>query len=153
MCSVSHLARILQIHNIPETYLPNFYQLLKQLGFTVDLPVIVNNLASCTGADTCRLGICLPKGAIDALRSRLVASDLNLDEIPDLQINMNGCTNACAQNAWTDLGFSGRIGRVDEHSYPAYTVWARINGPRQLAVSLGYLAARDVPSFCAGLSS
>ena len=137
----------LQIRNIPETYLPNFYQLLKQLGFTVDLPVIVNNLASCTGADTCRLGICLPKGAIDALRSRLVASDLNLDEIPDLQINMNGCTNACAQNAWTDLGFSGRIGRVDEHSYPAYTVWARINGPRQLAVSLGYLAARDVPSF------
>jgi sulfite reductase (ferredoxin) len=38
---------------------------------------------------------------------------------------------------------------VDDHPYPAYTVWARVNGKTELAVSLGYLAAKDIPSFVA----
>jgi sulfite reductase (ferredoxin) len=45
------------------------------------------------------------------------------------------------------LGFSGRIGRVGDHPYPAYTVWARVNGKTELAEALGYLAARDIPQF------
>jgi sulfite reductase (ferredoxin) len=137
----------MQLRNIPEAYLPNVYQLLKSLGFTVDLPVIINNLSSCTGADTCRLGICLPKGVIKALRRRLSASALNLDAVAGLDINISGCTNSCDQQIWADLGFSGRIGRVDDHPYPAYTVYARINGRRQLGKPLGYISARDLPAF------
>jgi sulfite reductase (ferredoxin) len=87
----------MQLRNIPEAYLPNAYRLLKQLGFTVDLPAVINNLSSCTGADTCRLGICLPKGAIKALRQRLVKSGLNLDAVAHLDINISGCTNSCDQ--------------------------------------------------------
>ena len=137
----------MQLRNIPEAYLPNAYQLLNQLGFTIDLPVIINNLSSCTGADTCRLGICLPKGAINALRHRLAETKLNLDEVAELNINISGCTNTCDQNIWADLGFSGRIGRVEDHPYPAYTVYARINGRKQLGTALGFISARDLPSF------
>lgn len=137
----------MQLRNIPEAYLPNIYQFFKSLGLLLDEPVILNNLTSCTGADTCRLGICLPKGLVKGIRRKLEKSGLDLDQLPDLKININGCTNSCAQNAWSDLGFSGRIGRVDDHPYPAYTVWARINGKTELAEALGYLAAKDIPSF------
>ena len=137
----------MQVRNIPEAYLPNVYQFFNNLGLTLDVPVILNNLTSCTGADTCRLGICLPKGLVKGIRRKLEQSNLDLDQLPDLKININGCSNSCAQNAWSDLGFSGRIGRVDDHPYPAYTVWARVNGKTELAEALGYLAAKDIPSF------
>ena len=139
----------MQVRNIPEAYLPNVYQFFKALGLTLDVPVILNNLTSCTGADTCRLGICLPKGLVKAIRRKLEKSGLDLDQLPDLKININGCSNSCAQNAWSDLGFSGRIGRVEDHPYPAYTVWARVNGKTELAEALGYLAAKDIPLFVA----
>lgn len=137
----------MQLRNIPEEYLPNIYKFFRGLGLTLDVPVILNNLTSCTGADTCRLGICLPKGLVKGIRRKLENSQLDLDKLPDLKININGCTNSCAQNAWSDLGFSGRIGRVDDHPYPAYTVWARIKGKTELAEPLGYLTAKDIPSF------
>lgn len=137
----------MQVRNIPEAYLPNVYQFFKNLGLSLDVPMILNNLTSCTGADTCRLGICLPKGLVKGIRRKLEQSNLDLDQLPDLKININGCSNSCAQNAWSDLGFSGRIGRVDDHPYPAYTVWARVNGKTELAEALGYLAAKDIPSF------
>ena len=137
----------MQLRNIPEAYLPNVYQFFRGLDFSLDVPVILNNLTSCTGADTCRLGICLPKGLVKGIRRKLEKSGLDLDQLPDLKININGCSNSCAQNAWSDLGFSGRIGRVGDHPYPAYTVWARVNGKTELAESLGYLAAKDIPQF------
>ena len=137
----------IQLRNLPEEYLPNVYQFFKGLGLTLDAPFIVNSLTSCTGADTCRLGICLPKGLVKAIRRQLEKSNLDLDAAADLKININGCSNSCAQNAWADLGFSGRIGRVGDHPYPAYNVWARINGRQELAETVGYISARDIPAF------
>lgn len=139
----------IQLRNIPEEYLPNVYRFFKQLDFPLNEPVIINNIISCTGADTCRLGICLPKGLVRGIISKLRKSALALDEVSDLKININGCSNSCAQSAWADLGFSGRIGRVDEHPYPAYTVWARTRGKKELAEALGFLAAKDIPAFVA----
>ena len=138
----------IQVRNIPEEYLPNIYQFFKKLGiYQVDDPVVVTNLTCCTGADTCRLGICLPKGAIDAIAKRLLASDLNLDAIPDLEIRMNGCTNICAVATWADLGFSGRVGRVGDNPYPAYTVWLPVKGKHELDLQQGYIAAKKIPEF------
>lgn len=138
----------IQVRNIPEEYLPNIYQFYKKLGiYQVDYPVVVTNLTCCTGADTCRLGICLPKGAIDAIAKRLLQSDLDLDAIPELEIRMNGCTNICAVATWADLGFSGRVGRVGDDPYPAYTVWLPVKGKHELDLQQGYIAAKKIPEF------
>ena len=138
----------IQVRNIPEEYLPNIYRFFKKLGaYQVDYPVVVTNLTCCTGADTCRLGICLPKGAIDAIAKQLLDSDLNLDAIPDLEIRMNGCTNICAVATWADLGFSGRVGRVGDDPYPAYTVWLPVKGKHELDLQQGYIAAKKIPEF------
>lgn len=138
----------IQVRNIPEEYLPNIYRFFKKLGnYQVDYPVVVTNLTCCTGADTCRLGICLPKGAIDAITKQLLGSDLNLDAIPDMEIRMNGCTNICAVATWADLGFSGRVGRVGDDPYPAYTVWLPVKGKHELDLQQGYIAAKKIPEF------
>ena len=138
----------IQVRNIPEEYLPNIYHFFKRLGdYQVDYPVVVTNFTSCTGADTCRLGICLPKGAINAITKKLLASDLDLDAIPDFELKMNGCTNICANATWADLGFSGRIGRVGDDPFPAYTVWLPLKGRNEIDLSVGYIPARHLPGF------
>jgi len=138
----------LQLRNIPGDYLGNVYQLLVDLNIQTGLPLVINNVISCTGADTCRLGICLSKGAASALRRKLEQSALNLDEVNDLQINISGCPNSCAQQIWSDIGFSGRVGRKDR-MYPAYSVYAgAAKGlTPQLSETLGTVSARDLPQF------
>jgi len=138
----------LQLRNIPEDYLANVYLLLNELGISTELPAVINNIVSCTGADTCRLGICYSKGASLALRKKLGKSKLNLDEIGDLQINISGCPNSCAQQIWSDIGFSGRVGR-NERMYAAYNVYAGASKGEnpQLGVVLGTVSARDLPQF------
>ena len=138
----------IQVRNIPEEYLPDIYSFFKKLGvYQVDYPVVVTNLTCCTGADTCRLGICLPKGAIDAIAKQLLNSDLNLDTIPDFELRINGCTNICALATWGDLGFSGRVGRVGDDPYPAYTVWLPVKGKHEIDLQQGYIAAKKIPAF------
>ena len=138
----------IQVRNIPEEYLTNIYAFFKKLGvYQIDYPVVVTNLTCCTGADTCRLGICLPKGAIDGIAKQLLNSDLNLDAIPDFELRMNGCTNICALATWGDLGFSGRVGRVGDDPYPAYTVWLPVKGKHEIDLQQGYIAAKKIPAF------
>ena len=138
----------IQVRNIPEEYLTNIYAFFKKLGvYQIDYPVVVTNLTCCTGADTCRLGICLPKGAIDGIAKQLLDSDLNLDAIPDFELRMNGCTNICALTTWGDLGFSGRVGRVGDDPYPAYTIWLPVKGKHEIDLQQGYIAAKKIPAF------
>lgn len=138
----------IQVRNIPEEYLTNIYAFFKKLGvYQIDYPVVVTNLTCCTGADTCRLGICLPKGVIDGIAKQLLNSDLNLDAIPDFELRMNGCTNICALATWGDLGFSGRVGRVGDDPYPAYTIWLPVKGKHEIDLQQGYIAAKKIPAF------
>ena len=138
----------IQVRNIPEEYLTNIYAFFKKLGvYQIDYPVVVTNLTCCTGADTCRLGICLPKGAINGIVKQLLNSDLNLDAIPDFELRMNGCTNICALATWGDLGFSGRVGRVGDDPYPAYTIWLPVKGKHEIDLQQGYIAAKKIPAF------
>ena len=138
----------LQLRNIPEAYLHNVYQLLAQLNINTTLPWVANNVVSCTGADTCRLGICLPKGAATALRKQLGKSTLKLDELNGLQINISGCPNSCAQQIWSDIGFQGRVGR-NERMYAAYNVFVGADKGEnaQLGEAIGAVSARDLPQF------
>ncbi|MEI8084900.1 MAG: sulfurtransferase TusA family protein [Paludibacter sp.] len=138
----------LQLRNIPEAYLPNLYQLLLSLNINITQPWVASNVVSCTGADTCRLGICYTKGAASALRRKLGKSKLNLEEVSGLQINLSGCPNSCAQQIWSDIGFAGRVGR-NERMYAAYNVFVgatKAENP-QLGEAIGVISAKDLPQF------
>ena len=140
----------LHLRNIPTQYLGNVYNLLVRLGVDLDLPLLLNTVVACTGADTCRLGICLSKGASAALRKELGKSDLPLDKLSDLRINISGCPNSCGQQIAADLGFYGKVGRNDR-MFPAYHVvaGASMGAYPKLAELVGEISAFDLPKFTA----
>ena len=115
-------------------------------------PAVINNIVSCTGADTCRLGICLSKGLTNAIIRALEKSGLDLDLLQDARINVSGCPNLCGQPLWSDLGFVGKVLHTD-HVYPAYQVYVGANytDSPALAESIGTISAYDTPKFVVDL--
>lgn len=115
-------------------------------------PAVINNIVSCTGADTCRLGICLSKGLTNAIIKALEKSGLDLTPLQDARINVSGCPNLCGQPLWSDLGFVGKVLHTD-HVYPAYQVYVGANytDSPALAESIGTISAYDTPKFVVDL--
>jgi sulfite reductase (ferredoxin) len=140
----------LRLRNIPKNYLPNVFHLLRDLTDLSSGPRFIGNSIACTGADTCKLGICLSKGALSAITEKLNHSSLNLDQIADFKLNLSGCPNTCGQHMLADLGFYGNVGRNGQHMFPAYMVVAGAeigNGKARLALPIDRVSARDLPEF------
>ncbi len=138
------------LRNIPGQLLESLYQELKDLGLEVDLPRILNSLVACAGADTCRLGICLSRGASSAIKKSLSGiSEAQLDELSDINVNLSGCPNSCGQHSIAQLGFYGKASRNDR-LYPAYYVVAggqTGDSKARLASKYGEINSRDLPQF------
>ncbi len=138
----------IHLRNIPKQYIAMVFNFLQKTGVDTAQSYILNALVSCTGANTCRLGICFSKGALGSLRKKLAASDLDLDRLKDIRINVSGCPNSCGQQTNADIGFYGKVGRTDR-MFPAYHVVAGAvvgNGSPQLAEPVGSVSARDMPA-------
>jgi len=140
----------LRLRNIPENYLPNVFHMLQEITPLSSGPRLLGNSVSCTGADTCKLGICLPKGALAATAEKLRESSLDLNQIPDFRLNLSGCPNTCGQHMLADLGFFGNVGRKEQQMFPAYAIVAGAqigDGEGRLARQIDRVSARDLPEF------
>jgi sulfite reductase (ferredoxin) len=138
----------IRLRNIPTEALPELYSILKQFIADTNAPLLLNNIISCTGADTCRLGIGLSKGLAAAIRRKLQSSKLSLDKLADVRIHISGCPNSCGQQLWADIGFSGKVLR-NNRAYPGYQVYlsANRNDKPKFAEVVGNISARDIPEF------
>ncbi len=140
----------LRLRNIPRSYLPNVYHLVREVSGLSSGPRLLGESIACTGADTCRLGICLSKGALSATEDRLKRSSLDLDQLAEFRINFSGCPNTCGQHMLADLGFYGNVGRSGQTMFPAYKIVAGAeigNGKARLAKPIARVSARDLPEF------
>lgn len=140
----------LLLRHIPESQLGNVYELLKGWNELIGSPPFLGRAVVCTGASTCKLGICLPRPALAAVTENIMQANLPLDDLGDFQMNFSGCPNSCG-NHWTaDLGFYGRAAHKGGRVYPAYIVVAggRARGRDvALAKKSGEVAARHLPAF------
>ena len=140
----------LRLRNIPKSYLANVFHLVREVTQLASAPRLAGNSIACTGADTCKLGICLSKGALSAILERLKNSTLDLDQIADFRLNLSGCPNTCGQHMLADLGFFGNAGRNGQQMFPAYMVVAGAEigaGKARLARQIDRVSARDLPEF------
>lgn len=138
----------IRLRNIPDAALPGLFHYISNYVADICLPLIANNITSCTGADTCRLGICLSKGLASAIRQELLQSGLDLDVLQTTHIRISGCPNSCGLQLWGDIGFSGKVLRNDR-SYPGYQVYLAAHrdvSPR-FAEPVGSISAKDAPAF------
>ena len=139
------------LRNIPGKDLPSVYKKLKAIDIEADVPHILNSLVACTGADTCRLGLCLSKGASEAIKSTLTKfNEKVLDQLSGFRINLSGCPNSCGQHNLAQLGFYGKVSRNDR-LYPAYyvTVGGQTGAGAKLGEKTGEINAYDLPVFVA----
>ena len=140
----------LSLRNIPEAFLGSVYEVVKNFTPLAVEPRFLGTSVACTGASTCKLGICLPRGALAAVLKRLKASNLDLDRVADLQMNLSGCPNTCGAHMAADLGFFGKVARKGQTPYPAYGIvvgGTLGNGAARMAEPAGEVSARDLPAF------
>jgi len=138
----------LLITSVPSGNLEKVNSALERLSIDVvgdGRPAVV----TCTGAATCKLGLCLSRGLADAITEKLGKSNI---QHPETIIRISGCPNSCGHHYIADIGFQGKAKRVDGKLMPCYDVLvgARIDeGEAHLAKRVGTVPAKKVPELVA----
>jgi len=86
----------------------------------------VNDVVSCPGTDSCKLGITSSMGLNRAVQERIESMDITDPLTRRIHIKMSGCPNGCSQHHIGNIGFYGASIKVGEHTIPAYV--AHIGG-------------------------
>ncbi len=137
----------LMITSIPADQLKSACEKLKTLSIDVSRKAI-GDIVACTGAATCKLGLCLSQGLATEVRKRLNEKGV----LPDVPIRISGCPNSCANHCIAAVGFQGRAKRVGERLMPSYDVLIggkTAEGEARLAERIGTVPAGAVPDILA----
>jgi sulfite reductase beta subunit-like hemoprotein len=86
----------------------------------------VNDVVSCPGTDSCKLGITSSMGLNRAVQERIEAMNITDPLTRRIHIKMSGCPNGCSQHHIGNIGFYGASIKVGENTIPAYV--AHIGG-------------------------
>lgn len=108
-------------------------------------------VVACTGAATCKLGLCLSRGLADEISKTLEESKAAASS-GERAIRISGCPNSCGHHYIGDIGFQGKARRINGRLMPCYDVLAgaRIaEGSTRLAERLGTVPARRIPDLVA----
>ncbi len=151
------LVRTTQLQNLLVTSVPkqnveSALEALKNLGIDSSgnsCPRIV----SCTGAATCKLGLCLSRNLADAISKELHENNITVDN-GGLVVRISGCPNSCGNHYIAHLGFEGKAKRVKGRLMPFYDVLAGANiseGATNLALKFGAVPAKRIPQLVAEL--
>lgn len=100
---------------------------------------------ACTGAATCRLGLCLSRELANAIELELLPLQVRFGT----RIRISGCPNSCGQHAIAPIGLYGTAARVNGKMVPYYAIVAGGQpgeGNAALAQLVGKVPARAVPS-------
>jgi sulfite reductase beta subunit-like hemoprotein len=99
------------------------YDVFKRLGeIGLDRPGAdeIEDVVSCPGTDSCKLGITSSMGLNAAVRERLEAMQITDPLTKQMHVKMSGCPNGCSQHHIANIGFYGASIKVGEHTIPAY---------------------------------
>jgi sulfite reductase (ferredoxin) len=80
----------------------------------------VDDVVSCPGTDSCKLGITSSMGLNQAIEQRLREMQITDPLTRAIHIKMSGCPNGCGQHHVGSIGFYGASIKVGEHTIPAY---------------------------------
>jgi sulfite reductase (ferredoxin) len=96
------------------------WEALGELGLDQPGADQIDDVVSCPGTDSCKLGITSSMGLNAAVRERIAAMNLTDPLTRGLHIKMSGCPNGCSQHHIANIGFYGASIKVGEHTIPAY---------------------------------
>ena len=102
------------------------WQRLRALGLGDAGADRINDVVSCPGTDSCKLGITSSMGLNRAVQERIESMGITDPLTRRIHIKMSGCPNGCSQHHIGNIGFYGASIKVGEHTIPAYV--AHIGG-------------------------
>lgn len=102
------------------------WKALGELGLDAAGADEVNDVVSCPGTDSCKLGITSSMGLNRAVMERIESMQIEDPLTKRIHVKMSGCPNGCSQHHIANIGFYGASIKVGEHTIPAYV--AHIGG-------------------------
>jgi sulfite reductase (ferredoxin) len=96
------------------------WRALSELGLGAAGSREIDDVVSCPGTDSCKLGITSSMGLNEAVQERIEAMQITDELTRKLNIKISGCPNGCGQHHVASIGFTGASIKVGEHTIPAY---------------------------------
>lgn len=144
-------ARMTQDQNIVLRWIPgaNLYgvwQALQPLGLGGAGVQTIEDVVSCPGTDSCKLGITSSMGLNRAITEQLQTMNVTDVLSRKVLINISGCPNSCGQHHLGNIGFHGAAMKNDDRQVPAYNVF--LGGMRREGETLriGSVARLRIPA-------
>jgi sulfite reductase beta subunit-like hemoprotein len=126
---------------VKESDVPEFYRHLAAAGLGLAGQGTISDVASCPGAESCRLAVTQSRGLGKTLETHLRAHPEIAAKAPDVKIKMSGCPNGCGQHHIAGLGFQGSIRKIGDRVVPQYFVLVG-GGVDDQGAKFGRLAAK-----------
>ncbi len=139
-------ARTTPQQNVVLRWIPNaavyaVWRELDALGMGAPDAQEIEDVVSCPGTDSCKLGITSSMGLNRAVQERVRAMGIDDPLTRKMRIHMSGCPNSCGQHHIADIGFHGAAIKVGNRQIPAYHMF--IGGSyRTEEMRLGQLVPR-----------
>ncbi|MBL8026810.1 MAG: nitrite/sulfite reductase [Fibrobacteres bacterium] len=132
------VVRLTQDQNIRLRDIPTKYQ--EELTGKISnlFAPVLKYAVSCSGVETCRLGITDSRNLLRIINSVLSEKHLN----SDIKIRISGCSNSCGNHLNADIGLAGKKGR-----YAVYVRSQPDSGLVPIGQLLGEIKEEDVPEF------
>jgi sulfite reductase beta subunit-like hemoprotein len=105
---------------VPDESLYGVWLALGELELAGLGPRTINDIVSCPGTDSCKLGITSSMGLNRALSERIAEMAIDDPLTARIHVKMSGCPNGCGQHHVANIGFYGAAIKVGERSVPAY---------------------------------
>ncbi len=98
----------------------DLWRALSELGFGDAGSRQIDDVVSCPGTDSCKLGITSSMGLNQAVQERIEAMQITDPLTRQIHVKISGCPNGCGQHHVGAIGFTGASIKVGEHTIPAY---------------------------------
>ena len=96
------------------------WQRLVDLGLGGSGALEIDDVVSCPGTDSCKLGITSSMGLNRAIQERIESMGITDPLTRQIHIKMSGCPNGCGQHHIGTIGFYGASIKAGERTMPAY---------------------------------
>jgi sulfite reductase (ferredoxin) len=141
----------LYLVNIQEKFLANVYREVMGYSTLSDRPMLYGNLVACAGSQGCQVGLTAPHAVSEAVFKYLdTVAAADFCPPNDIMIRISGCPNSCTNHWIADLGFYGKVRKVEGHLVPTYNVLCNggmYRGTLRIAEKAGWVHAYDLPRF------
>jgi sulfite reductase beta subunit-like hemoprotein len=108
---------------VPTEHVATLHRLLEVIGLAEPDPESIADVASCPGAESCKLAVTQSRGLAELVGAHFRASRSWVDRAPGLTIRVSGCPNGCGLHHVASVGFQGGLRKIEGRAAPYYNVF------------------------------